>query len=101
MLKILYSELHQFSAMRRFFVEDPAPLTRPVSEIVNISRYFPSLLSKAHLDEDTDLAEGRHREQNTLPHSPQVRFLEMKENLVPHMSQVTAGGELWSRSELL
>ena len=55
----------------------------------------------SHLD-DTDLAEeGRHREQNTLPHSPQVRFLDMKENLVPHMSQITAGGELWSRSELL
>ena len=55
----------------------------------------------SHLD-DTDLAEeGRHREQNTLPHSPQVRFLEMKENLVPHMSHVTAEGELFSLSELL
>lgn len=77
------------------------PRTAHTSCVWEHLTYFPSILSKAHLDDDTDLAEGRHREQNTLPHSPQVRFLEMKENLVPHMSQVTAGGELWSRSELL
>ena len=57
-----------------------------------------SSIDGSHLDDET---EGRHRVQNTLPHSPQVRFLEMKENLVPHMSQVTAEGELFSLSELL
>ena len=64
-----------------------------------ISRLF-SLFAQttAHLVDET---EGRHRVQNTLPHSPQVRFLEMKENLVPHMSHVKAEGELFSLSELL
>ena len=83
--------------MRRFLVEDSAPSTRPLSG--GDLRLFSLLaLSTAHLDDET---EGRHRVQNTFPHSPQVRFLEMKENLVPHMSHVKAEGELFSLSELL
>lgn len=39
---------------------------------------------------DTFLSFGRHVVQKTLPQSVQVLLRDMKENLLPHMSQLMA-----------